>query len=103
MTFDELLHAGHDTPTVALFYGASCAPCERLKPKLKSVCENNNLRLETFNSASELPVLRRLGIRSVPAVVVVQEGLPHIAFSGDLAESEIAKRLKQTGVNVWTL
>jgi len=98
MTFDELLATDYKNPTVAIFYGLNCPPCERLKPKLKAICSAAGVRLETFNSAAELPAIRNLGLRSVPAVVAVLGGKTTVCFTGDLPEQEILQRLRAAGV-----
>jgi thioredoxin-like negative regulator of GroEL len=97
MTFDELRQADYKFPTVALFYGASCAPCERLKPQLREVCKSMGARLEEFNTANEMEAVRTLGLRSVPAVVVVHRGgIVQTAFSG--IPANIRKSLVEAGV-----
>lgn len=95
MTFDELRGADYKNPTVALFYGLNCAPCERLKPKLRVVCADMGVRLEEFNSNSEMAAVFELGIRSVPTVVLVHRGVTKLVFSGDL--TNIEQRLRDAG------
>lgn len=98
MTFDELLNADLKSPVVALFYGAGCAPCERLKPVLREVCSAMGARLEEFNSAGEMAAVRALGMRSVPAVYIVFDGKPTFAFMGYLHAGAIKQRLATLGV-----
>lgn len=98
MNFDELkampgLH-------IALFYGAACAPCERLKPEIRAVCRDAGLHLEEFNAAGEMEVLRELNIRSVPAVLVVKDGEARLAFTGALDTGAIASKLRMKGVEI---
>jgi thioredoxin-like negative regulator of GroEL len=80
MTFDEVKKL--DGWTVVLFYGTACAPCERIKPMLREVCGQAQLRLVEVNAAGELDAVRKLGIRAVPTVVVVKEGKSTIALAG---------------------
>lgn len=82
MNFDALKSADFKDPTVALFYGAACAPCDHLKPRLRRACEKLGLRLEEFNSASELSEIRALNIRTVPSVVLVHKGKATRVFDG---------------------
>lgn len=97
MTFDELRNADYRFPTVAMFYSFACAPCERLKPRLRDVCKLMGVRLEEFNSASELPTIKDLGIRSVPAVVVVHRGgIVKTAFVG--SQDNIRELLLAAGI-----
>lgn len=95
MTYDQLKAELRPNPTVVLFYGSACAPCDRLKPKLRAVCEREGVALETYNSVMELPAIRELGLRSVPAVVVVSNGAATLAFTGDLPEEQIRAKLIQ--------
>lgn len=99
MTFDQLRCADFKYPTVALFYGLACPPCERLKPKLIELCKRWGVRLETFNSGSEMNAIKSLGLRSVPAVVVVHRGgIVQTAFTGDLSVADIRLKLLAAGV-----
>jgi thiol-disulfide isomerase/thioredoxin len=99
MTFEELRNAKYKNPTVAMFYGPACAPCDRMKPRVSEVCEKLSVRLEMFSSSAEMPVLRGLGIRAVPAVVVVHpDGTTKVAFVGE--EKDIQKCLAAAGVRV---
>lgn len=100
MTFDQLLQADLPRPVVALFYGAACAPCERLKPVLREVCRGIGVQLEEFNSAGEMEAVRKLGIRSVPAVFVVYRGEAKLAFLGYQHASPIVTALVRQGVEV---
>lgn len=97
MKFDELLASDWANPTVALFYGTYCAPCGLLKPKLARVCSENGIRLETFNSAIELPALKCLQLRTVPAVYSVHNGVATLAFLGDAPERDIRAMLLTAG------
>lgn len=84
MKFDDLLAADYKKPTIALFYGLNCSPCERLKPKLKEACASLNVRLESFNAEQEMDAVKAHGIRSVPTVLVVDNGVASVLFSGDI-------------------
>lgn len=99
MSFDELCRAGYRYPTVALFYGANCAPCDYLKPKLRDVCIGMNVRLEEFNTAGEMAFVRSVGMRSTPTVFVVHpDGVPVLVFHGDKSKIQIEKLLIEAGV-----
>lgn len=98
MTFDELVQNSNAKPVVALFYGAACAPCEQLKPVLRAVAKTCKVELQEFNSANELPAIRRLGVRTVPAVFVVSHGEARLAFTGAMDAETIRDRLNTLGV-----
>lgn len=82
MKFAELLAADYRFPTVALFWGLNCAPCERLKPQLREVCKDMGVRLEEFKLQDEMAAAQSLGLRSVPSVVIVHKGKAWPAFNG---------------------
>lgn len=100
MTFDELKQTDYRNPTVALFYGINCKPCELLKPKVKRICEENGVRLEMFNGAAEIAACRELGLRSVPAVLTVFKGKASVVFTGDLDERLVKAKLEAAGVRM---
>ena len=96
MTFDDLTLEIHAKPVVALFYGSACAPCERLKPKIRALCKEKGVLLEEFNSSGEMDWIRKLGIRSVPAVVVVTDRIAKVVFTGEVPN--LQARLYAAGV-----
>lgn len=96
MTFDQLKRADYKFPTVALFYGRNCAPCERLKPKLREVCKSLGARLEEFAAHDEMDTVRELGLRAVPTVLLVHKGDVKIVFSGEVPD--VKPRLLAAGV-----
>lgn len=98
MTFAELLAQSGRTPVVALFYGAACPPCERLKPVLRQVCATSKVQLEEFNSANEMDQIKLLGLRSVPSVMVVSHGEARLAFTGALDAETIRSKLENLGI-----
>ena len=69
--FSALLHSAFKRPTVALFWGLSCAPCERMKPLLQAECAKLGLRLEMFNAREEMIACRDYDIRQVPTILMV--------------------------------
>lgn len=96
MTYAELIADGKTH--VVLFYGAACAPCARLKPRLVEMASKLNFDLHQLNVASEMDVVRGLGIRGVPTVVAIKGGSAQALFTGELAEHQIAVHLHKAGV-----
>lgn len=94
MTFDQFLHLPRIKPALALFFGPRCVPCERLKPKLRAECSDAGIELCEFDASLEQGHLRGLGVRSVPAVIVVStEGEAQVLFCGDKTLEEIKELL----------
>lgn len=102
MTFENLydsLEIGQ--LAIALFYGPSCAPCAALKPKLRKACADLEIRLEEFNTSSEMEVVRLLGLRTVPAVVAVRRGATaRVLFTGDQPEHAVRLQLIASGTPI---
>jgi thioredoxin-like negative regulator of GroEL len=98
-TFAELQKmSAAGAKTLVLFYGAACAPCARLKPRLTELCAHLGLPLQQINIASEMDTVRALGLRSVPTVVSLIGGEAKIVFTGDLHNEAIVRRLQEMGV-----
>lgn len=95
-TFADLKAADFRFPTVALFYGSNCKPCETLKPRLREECKKLNVRLEEFHINDNMAAARELGLRSVPTVLVVYKGDVKVAFQGLVPD--IRARLTAAGV-----
>jgi len=77
---------------VVLIYGDNCAPCARLKPRLQAVCSELGIELVETAAAVNMDAVRFLGIRGVPAVVVMKEGADvatHVGESTDQFLREI--------------
>lgn len=91
MTFDEVMVLSqHTGPQVVLFYGAACAPCQRLKPVLRQVLADlGRPPLAELNVASELSAARALGLRSVPAVALVTNDTARVLFTGERSVEDI--------------
>lgn len=95
MTFDEIKKSG---TSVALFYGAACAPCARLKPVMKDMAAQLGFTLHEVNVASEMDAARALGIRMVPTVVAIKDGEAEVVFSGEENRPRIALMLHSAGI-----
>lgn len=102
MTFENLydsLEIGQ--LAIALFYGPSCAPCAALKPKLRKACADLEIRLEEFNTANEMEAVRLMGLRTVPAVVLVRRGgIARVLFTGDQPEHAVRLQLVAHGIPI---
>lgn len=96
MTFDEI-KALPGTQLV-MFYSTSCAPCASMKPIMKDMTATAGVELHMVNVASELPTARELGIRAVPTVVALRDGVAETLFAGARPEAEIRKVLEAAGV-----
>lgn len=95
MTFAQLKAADYRRPTLALFYGTNCPPCNQLKPVLKQLALDLGIRLEMFNAAEEVDAVRELGLRAVPTVLAVHRGECKVLWTGNLHKERILEKLHQ--------
>lgn len=84
-----------EAPRVAMYYGMGCAPCQRLKPEYKTVCESIGVEPTTINSAVDMEGLREMGIRSVPTVIGVKNGEAIVLFQGYLHPEAVQRKLTE--------
>lgn len=96
MNYAELI--ADSKPHVVLFYGPACAPCARLKPRMVEMAAKLGFDLHKLNVASEMDVVRALGIRGVPTVVAINNGEAEVLFTGELPDPKIALMLHAAGV-----
>lgn len=96
MTFDEIKNSGKTS--VVLFYGAACAPCARLKPVMKTMAAQLDFTLHELNVASEMEVVRALGIRGVPTLVAITNGEAEVLHTGEADRARVALMLHSAGV-----
>lgn len=83
---------------LVLFYGTACAPCARLKPRLEPLAIRAGIALHQINAATEMEAVRALGIRGVPSLVGIKDGVAEVLFTGDLADDAILRKLEEKGL-----
>jgi thioredoxin 1 len=61
---------------VKKFYGEWCVPCKRLAPVIEEVkSQFLNVKFENYDVDIHSDVASKFGIRSVPTVVIVKDGV----------------------------
>lgn len=98
MKFADMKAADWRAPALALFYGTTCGPCDRLKPVLRAMAADHGIRLEEFNVTSESDAARELGLRAVPTVVKVHKGECTILWTGNQTRQAIQDKLGRAGM-----
>lgn len=97
MNYDQIVSNGG--PAAVLFTSATCGPCKRLKPRMAAMAEARGFELHVLDIAQEMPAVRALGIRGVPAMVALGPvGEPRLLFQGDRPDADIERLLTENGV-----
>jgi putative thioredoxin len=87
----EVLEESKRRPVLVDFWAPWCGPCKTLGPTIEKVVRaaNGKVRLAKMNIDEFPQVAQQLGIQSIPAVFVFQNGQPVDGFVGALPESEV--------------
>lgn len=96
-SFDQLvLDNSFHKPVLVDFWAEWCAPCKALMPLLAKIAESyqGELLVAKVNSDVEQQTVMRMGIRSLPTVVLFKNGQPVDGFAGAQPESAIRAMLE---------
>lgn len=97
-TYAEAVQRSMSAPTVVLFTSPTCAPCKALKPILARLAGELQFPYAELNVLNEKEAAMQLGIRAVPAMVVLEDGLLQRADTGFIAEPKLRSILDAAGV-----
>lgn len=80
-----------ELPTVVMFSGSWCNPCKAMKPEIEHLAEQMKgdvnfvqMDVETSNHTASA-----LGVRSVPTLVLVNEGMVRDTLSGKQTKLQV--------------
>lgn len=96
--FDQLvIENSFHKPVLVDFWAEWCAPCKVLLPILTEVAESyrGEMLLAKVNCDLEADIVQRLGVSSLPTVVLFKDGQPVDGFTGAQPESAIRSMLAQ--------
>lgn len=87
---DVLTESAHQ-PVLVDFWAPWCEPCKQLTPLLEKVVKaaGGKVKLAKMNIDEHPQIAGRLGVRSIPAVIVFNKQQPIDGFMGALPESQI--------------
>ena len=84
-------------PVLVDFWAQWCAPCKVLMPLLEKITGSyaGELLLAKVDCDVEQDIVARLGVQSLPTVVLFKDGKPVDGFTGAQSEADIRKLLSQ--------
>ena len=92
----EVIERSHTTPVLVDFWAPWCGPCRSLSPVLEKLANEyaGAFLLAKINTDENSDLALAFQVRSIPQVVLFQEGQAVDQFAGAIPESEIRRFLK---------
>ena len=66
-----------------------CQPCKVVDPILKSLTQELNLSLESINVSSQRPLFEKYGVKTVPTIIVEEEGQEVKRHTGMISKNKL--------------
>lgn len=82
------------------FYSPTCAPCRAIEPSLATICEDKKIERFNINIDDSPEVIQDFGIKSVPTVILFEEGKELGRFIGFKTEKEILSWVEKSSDNI---
>ncbi|MEQ9465228.1 MAG: thioredoxin [Haliea sp.] len=98
-----LIEESHQRPVVVDFWADWCGPCKTLMPLLEKLAnEHAGAFLLAKVNADEQPMItQQFGVRSLPTVMVMQDGQPVDGFVGAQSEQQVRELLEKYLPKPW--
>jgi len=98
-----LIDESNRRPVVVDFWADWCAPCKTLMPVLEKIAAEYQgaFLLARVNADQQQMITQQFGVRSLPTVVVMQNGQPVDGFAGAQTEAQVRQMLEKYLPKPW--
>jgi putative thioredoxin len=98
-----LIEESNNRPVVVDFWADWCEPCKQLMPILEKIANEYQgaFLLARVNADQQQGITQQFGVRSLPTVMVIQNGQPVDGFAGAQSEAEVRKLLEKYLPKPW--
>jgi putative thioredoxin len=98
-----LIEESHNRPVVVDFWADWCEPCKVLMPMLEKIAAEYQgaFLLAKVNADEQQAIAQQFGVRSLPTVMVIQDGQPVDGFAGAQSETEVRTLLEKYLPKPW--
>ena len=98
-----LIDESHKRPVVVDFWADWCEPCKVLMPLLEKIATEYQgaFLLAKVNADDQQVIAQQFGVRSLPTVMVIQDGQPVDGFAGAQPEPQVREMLEKYLPKPW--
>jgi len=98
-----LIEESHQRPVVVDFWADWCEPCKVLMPLLEKIANEYKgaFLLAKVNADEQQMITQQFGVRSLPTVMVIQNGQPVDGFAGAQPEAQVRQMLEKYLPKPW--
>jgi putative thioredoxin len=98
-----LIEESNNRPVVVDFWADWCEPCKALMPLLEKIANEYNgaFLLAKVNADEQQAIVQQFGVRSLPTVMVIQNGQPVDGFTGAQPENAVREMLEKYLPKPW--
>jgi putative thioredoxin len=98
-----LIEESHNRPVVVDFWADWCEPCKVLMPMLEKIAAEYQgaFLLAKVNADEQQMIAQQFGVKSLPTVMVIQNGQPVDGFAGAQPETEVRTMLEKYLPKPW--